>query len=150
MKIEPVVIKSAKGTQFSVYTNPSSSELIQIGTLVRFTADRKKRNIYVWNFSEGHHLDVSIGLRLSDSFDSVDYLRGHASISDDGIYRMVGSDFLQSFIGRMTGKDKLFLNDLLSQDWNGMNDYIQITGWIDSFKRRLGLTCYRQVVTSHP
>jgi hypothetical protein len=139
MKIEPVVIKSAKGTQFSVYTNPSSSELMAMGTLVRFTADRKKRNIYVWNFSAGHHLDVSVGLRLSDSFDSVDYLKGHASISDDGIYTMVGSDFLQSFVGRLTNKDKLFLKNLLSQDWGWTKDFIEVEGFLYSYRARLGL-----------
>ena len=52
---------------------------------------------------------------------------------------MVGSDFLNSFVGKMTNKDKVFLNNLLNQDWDWVDDYIKITNWMSSYRERLGL-----------
>jgi hypothetical protein len=72
MTSEPVLV-TANGKSFQVHTNPSSSELLKIGPLVRFTANRKDRNVYVWNFNSGHHGDVSIALKLDDTFDSLDF-----------------------------------------------------------------------------
>ena len=50
---------------------------------------------------------------------------------------MVASEFLNSFVGKMTSKDKVFLNNLLNQDWDWVDDFIKVTGWIDSFGKRL-------------
>ncbi len=69
----------------------------------------------------------------------MDFLRGHAGKNDDGTYEMVGSDFLNSFVGKMTGKEKVFLNNLLNQDWGWVDDYIEVTRWIDLFRNRYGL-----------
>ena len=52
---------------------------------------------------------------------------------------MSGSDFLQSFVGRMTGSERLFLSNLLNQDWDWVNRYIEITDWLSRLKERLGL-----------
>jgi hypothetical protein len=52
---------------------------------------------------------------------------------------MVGSDFLQSFVGKLDSKEKVFLNNLLNQDWSWIDDYIKITKWMSSFRERLGL-----------
>jgi hypothetical protein len=52
---------------------------------------------------------VSIGLKLDDPFDSIDFLKEHAQKRDDGTYEMVRSDFLQSFDGTLAGKEKVFL-----------------------------------------
>jgi hypothetical protein len=136
--MDPVVV-SANGRTFELWTNPSFSELPKIGPLVRFTADNKTRNVYVWDFSSGHHGNVSTGLRLEDPYNSVDFLRGHAEQKDDGAYEMIGSDFLQSFVGRLTGKDRVFLTNLLHQQWDWVDSYIQVTGWLHSFGVRLSL-----------
>jgi hypothetical protein len=133
------LLVSANAKSFQVYRNPSSSELLQISPIVRFTADNKAKNIYVWNFNSGHHADVSIGLKLNDPFDSIYFLKGHAERNDVGGYEMFGSDFLQSFLGRLTGKEKTFLRNLLNQDWGWVDDYIQVKGWMDSYRERLGL-----------
>ena len=85
----------------------------------------------------GHHADVSIGLKLEDTFNSLDFLKGHAGKNDNGTYEMVRSDFLNSFVGKMISKDKVFLNNLLNQDWDWVDDYIKVTRWIDSFRKRL-------------
>ena len=53
MPNEPITIFTNQKT-FQVYTNPSFSELSEIGFLVRFTADTKTKNIYVWDFKLGH------------------------------------------------------------------------------------------------
>jgi len=135
---EPVLV-SANAKSFRVYTNPSLPELSEIGSLVRFTANTKDKNVYVWDFNSGHHGDVSIALNLDDSFNSLDFLKGHAERNDGGSYGMVGSDSLESFVGKMTGKEKVFLRNLLNQDWGWIDDYIKVSGWIGSFSKRLGL-----------
>ncbi len=138
MTSEPILV-TANGKSFRVYTNPSLPELSEIGSLVRFTANNKDKNLYVWNFNSGRHGDVSIALKLDDSFDSLDFLKGHAEKKDNGTYEMVGSDFLNSFVGKMTGKEKVFLNNLLNQDWGRVDDYITISKWMSSYRERLGL-----------
>jgi len=95
--------------------------------------------IYIWNFYEGFHAHVSIGLKFSEKFSSLDFLRGHAGKNDNGTYEMAGSDFLNSFVGKMTGKEKVFLTTLLNQNWDWIDDYIQAAGWIDSFRTKLRL-----------
>ena len=135
---EPVLVY-ANAKSFQVYTNPSFSKLLKIGPLVRFTANNANKVIYVWNYYDGFHAHVSIGLKLSENFSSLDFLRGHSGKNDDGTYEMVGSDFLNSFVGKMTSKDKVFLNNLLNQDWDWVDDFIKVTVWIGSFKRRMGL-----------
>jgi hypothetical protein len=135
---EPILI-SFNDKSFHVFTNPSLSELSKIGPLVRFTANNGNKIIYVWNFYDGFHAQVSIGLKFLETFSSTDLLRGHAGKNDNGTYEMVGSDFLNSFVGKMTSKDKVFLNNLLNQDWDWVDDYIKITKWMSSFRERLGL-----------
>ena len=134
----PVVV-SVNGKTFKVWTNPSCSELPEIGPLVRFTADNQIKKIYVWEFNSGHHGDVSIGLKLEDPYNSLDFLRGHAAKKDDGTYEMVGSDFLESFVGRLAGKEKVFLTNFLNQSWDWVDSYIRVTGWLHSFGARLSL-----------
>ena len=130
--MEPIVVRS-NGKTFKVWKNPSLSELTQIGSLVRFTADNKTKNVYVWEFNSGRHGNVSVGLKLDDPFDSLDFLKGHAGKNDKGTYQMIGSDFLQSFVGRLVGKEKVFLSNLLNQSWDWVDSYIQVTGWLHSF-----------------
>ena len=136
--MQPTVV-SVNGRTFKVWTNPSFLELSEIGPLVRFTADNQIKKIYVWEFNSGHHGDVSIGLRLEDPYNSLDFLRGHAAKKDDGTYEMVGSDFLESFVGRLAGKEKVFLSNLLSRPWDWLDSYIRVTGWLHSFGARLSL-----------
>ena len=138
MPIEPITIFTNQKS-FHVFTNPSFSELSEIAPLVRFTANNANKVIYVWNFYDGFHAHVSIGLKFSENFSSLDFLRGHAGKNDIENHEMVGSDFLQSFVGKMVGKEKIFLNNLLNQDWDWVDDYIKISKWMNSFTGRLGL-----------
>jgi hypothetical protein len=137
MSSEPVLV-SANG-KFRVYTNPSLTKLLEIGPSVRFTADSKDTKVYVWDFNSGRHADVSIGLKLDDPFNSLEFLKGHAERNADGSYEMVGSDFLQSFVGKLTERDKSVLYNLLKQKWDWVDGYIQVTRWIESFRGVLGL-----------
>jgi hypothetical protein len=52
---------------------------------------------------------------------------------------MVGSDFLESFVGRLAGKEKVFLSNLLNQSWDWVDSYILVTAWLNSFGARLSL-----------
>jgi hypothetical protein len=138
MTNEPLLV-SITEKPFYVYTNPSFSELLEIGPLLRFTANNKNKIIYVWDYYHGFHAQVSVGLKFLETFNSTDFLRGHAGKNDNEIYQMVGSDFLNSFVGKMTNKDKVFLNNLLNQNWDWVDNYIKITGWMNSYRERLGI-----------
>jgi hypothetical protein len=52
---------------------------------------------------------------------------------------MVGSDFLQSFVGHLAGREQVFLTNLLNQRWDWLDGYgyIQVTHWVDSFRERI-------------
>ena len=138
MPNEPITVSNNQKS-FQVYTNPTLSELLKIGPLVRFTADCKTKNVYVWEFNSGHHADVSIGFKLDDPFNSVDFIKGHAIKIDNSSYEMQGSDFLPSFVGRLTGKERVFLSNLLNQKWDWIDGCIKVTKWMSSFRERLGL-----------
>ncbi len=43
---------------------------------------------------------------------------------------MIGSNYLQSVVGRLAGKEKVFLRNLLNQHWDGVDDYIKVTKWL--------------------
>ena len=138
MANEPLLVTVTE-KPFYVYTNPSFAELSRIAPLVRFTANNANKTVYVWNYYDGYHTHTSVGLKFLETFNSTDFLRGHAGKNDDGYYEMVGSDFLNDFVGKMTNKEKLFLNNLLSQNWDWVNEYIKITGWMNSYRERLGI-----------
>jgi hypothetical protein len=130
---------NTNGKAFDVWMNPERGEFIHIGEVVRFTADLTTHSLYVWNFSAGYHADVSVGMRLGDSAGSTLFLKGAATKAGDGAYVMSGSDFLQSFVGRMTGSERKFLSNLLSQDWDWVNRYVEVTEWLHRCRERLGL-----------
>ena len=46
----------------------------------------------IYNY-KGFEVNVSIGLKLTDDFNSLDFLKGHAQKRNDGTYEMVGCDF---------------------------------------------------------
>lgn len=56
----------------------------------------------------------------------------------DGTYVMSGSDFLQSFAGRMTRAERMFLGDLFDQDWTWVDRYIEVTERLRHSRERLG------------
>ena len=130
---------NANGKSVEVWMNPERTEFSRIGEVARFTADLSTHTLYVWDFSAGHHADVSVGMRLGDSAGSILFLKGAATRTGDGIYVMSGSDFLQSFVGRMTGAERLFLSNLLNQDWDWVNRYIEVSEWLHHCRERLGL-----------
>ena len=139
MPNEPITLFTNQKS-FQVYTNPSFSELSEIGPLVRFTANNANKTVYVWNYYDGYHTHTSVGLKFLETFSSLDFLRGHAEKKDnDETYKMVGCDFLTSFFGKMTNKDRIFLNNLLNQNWDWVDNYIKITGWMNSYRERLRL-----------
>ena len=62
---------NANGKSFEVWINPERTEFRRIGEVVRFTADLTTHTLYVWDFSAGHHADVSLGMKLGDSAGSI-------------------------------------------------------------------------------
>jgi len=130
---------NTNGKAFDVWMNPEREEFAHIGEVVRFTADLTTHSLYVWHFSAGHHADVSVGMTLGDSAGSILFLKGAATKTGDGTYVMSGSDFLQSFEGRMTGSERLFLSKLFAQDWDWVDRYIEVTEWLHRCRERLSV-----------
>jgi len=66
-------------------------------------------------------------------------LKGAATKTGDGAYVMSGSDFLQSFVGRTTGAERVFVGKLFNQDWDWVDRYIEVTEWLHRCRERLGV-----------
>lgn len=129
-------IMSAKGKPLTVWLNPCMADLELMPELVRFTADYDNRNIYLWDFRLGYHSDVSVALKLYDTFNSGDFLKGHARRSEEGLYEMIGSDFLESFTRKVTAADRALLIKLLKKDWTWISGFINAIEWLELFRLR--------------
>ena len=138
MTTEPIWV-SVADKSFPVFTNPTFPELSKIGPKVRFIANNGNKVVYVWNFCDGFHTQVALALKLTENFSLSDLLRGHAEKKDNGTYEMVGSNLLDSFLEKMTKRDRVLLDDLMNQDWSWVDDYIKITGWMSSYRESLAL-----------
>lgn len=130
---------SAKGNPLTVWLNPCSADLELNPEMIRFTADYDNRNIYVWGFALGYHSDVSVALKLEDSFNSSDFLKGHARRNEQGRYVMIGSDFLESFTRKVTAADRDLLIKLLKKDWTWISCFINAMEWLELFRQRFSI-----------
>ena len=128
-------IMSAKGNPLTVWLNPCSNDLELMPELIRFTADYQAKNIYAWDFTLGYHSDVSSAFSLNDTFGSSDFLKGHARRNQNGLYEMVGSDFLESFKRKLTPADRALLVDLLQKDWTWISGFINGNEWLELFRQ---------------
>lgn len=133
-------IVSAKGIPLTVWLNPCRSDLEFMPELIRFTAYYRTQDFYAWDFRLGYHSDVSVALRLQDSFNSADFLKGHAKRNGKGSYEMVGSDFLQSFERKSTGADRALLIELLEKDWTWLSTFICEMKWLELFGQRFSIS----------
>ena len=61
-------LRNAQNQEFTVYINPNENDFHILGDTIRFTADNRTKTVYMWPFSSGHHSDVSVGLKLKDSY----------------------------------------------------------------------------------
>lgn len=128
------------GKQFRLWTNPDESDLKQTPELVRFTVDLISRKVYVWDYTCAMHTDMSMRLGLQDPYSSPNFLKGASRRGQDGKYRMVESHFLQSFKrSRLTKDERNILRNLLEQDWSWVNSYMEVTGWLESYRKARGM-----------
>ena len=132
-------IMSSVGKPLTVWVNPCSNDLEVMPELIRFTADYQTKNIYAWDFTLGHHSDVSVAFGLHDTFGSSDFLKGHARLNHKGLYEMVGSDFLESFKRKVPAADRAVLLELLQKDWTWLSGFMSELKWLDSFRPRFSL-----------
>ncbi|MGO9569299.1 MAG: hypothetical protein ACLP5H_17320 [Desulfomonilaceae bacterium] len=133
-------ICNINGKQFRLWTNPDASDLKKAPDLVRFTADGTCGAVYVWDYTCAMHTDMSMHLRLNDCYSCSDFLKGALRRGPDGKYRMVESHFLQSFKRpRLTNEEQNILINLLEQDWSWVNQYMEVTGWLESYRRAMGI-----------
>jgi hypothetical protein len=131
------IIVTTNGRSFKVFVNPDQSQLQKIGNVIRFIADGKTKTLYVWDYNAGLHTEVSSELKLGDTPNSVDYLKGSARKRNDGSYAMRDSQFLKSFVGDFTDSDKKFLSRILNQNWSWVNPHIRVTEWLSTLKEAL-------------
>jgi hypothetical protein len=121
--------QNAMNEEFLIVVNPTMDDISILGPHIRFTADNRTRTVYAWQFSSGHHADVSIGLKLKDSYSCPDVFRG-AAVMVEGAYRFADSDFLSSFRKYPGEDDRRFLIQMVSIDWSWVNEYIIVTPYI--------------------
>jgi hypothetical protein len=128
------------GKLFRLWTNPDELDLKETPELVRFTVDQVQGTVYVWDYACAMHTDMSIFLGLNDSYSSPDFLKGAARRGQDGKYRMVESHFLQSFRrGHLINEERNILRNLLGHDWSWVNQYIEVTAWLESYRKAMGI-----------
>jgi hypothetical protein len=137
-----MVIREAKnslGARFQVFVNPrTEAERLRLGPTIRFTADNRSKTAYLWTFNTGHHANVSVALKLNDTFSDPELLRGAAQLADKR-YCFVASDFFSSFGARLTREDRIFLIELFSRDWSWVNPYILVSDYLRNLQKRFGL-----------
>lgn len=128
------------GKQFCLWINPRTSALKQTPELVRFTADSIRGKVYVWAYPCAMHTDMSLQLGLKDPYSSPNFLKGASRRGADGKHRMVESHFLQSFKrGHLTNEERSILRNLLQQDWSWVNQYMEVTQWLASYRKAMGI-----------
>jgi hypothetical protein len=128
------------GKQFVLWANPDELDLKQAPDLVRFTVDLASREVYVWDYTCAMHTDMSIHLGLEDPYSSPNFLKGASRRGPDGKYCMVESHFLQGFKrSHLTSEERNVLESLLGQDWSWVNQYMEVTAWLESYKERMGI-----------
>lgn len=128
------------GKQFHLWINPDESDLKQTPDLVRFTIDLAGRKVNVWDYTCAMHTDMSIHLGIEDPYSSPNFLKGASRRSPDGKYRMVESHFLQaSKSSHLTREERNVLRNLLEQDWTWVNQYMEVTEWLESYTETLGI-----------
>jgi hypothetical protein len=128
------------GKQFLLWTNPDQSNLRQTPELVRFTVDGTSRKVYVWDYTCAMHTDMSLHLGLNDPYSSPNFLKGASRRGPDGKYRMVESHFLQAFKrSHLTTEERNVLTNLLEQDWSWVDRYMEVNGWLESYRRAMGI-----------
>ncbi len=134
------VLVHINGKKFLVWTNPVPSDFSSMPERVRFTADRTTLSVYVWDYSSAMHTDMSMYLGLHDPYSSPDFLKGAAQKGADGLYRMLESHFLQSFKrNRLPREERVILEDLLREDWSWVNEYMEVTGWLEAYRKAMGV-----------
>lgn len=130
--------RNAQNLEFTVYANPTENVFHILGDTIRFTADNRTKTVYMWPFSSGHHSDVSVGLKLKDSYSCPDVFRG-AAVLDNGKYRFAASDFFSSFRKYPGEDDRQFLIQVFSNDWSWVDEFIKLSPYIGDLEQRFDL-----------
>ena len=126
-------INNSLNQNFVVVVNPVKDDFTVLGNVVRFTADNRTKTVYAWAFSSGHHSDVSLGLKLKDTYSCPEVLRGAAEKTGSH-YEFVASDFLASFRKNPGEDDRRFLIQMLTKDWSWVDEYIVVTPYLGKLK----------------
>jgi len=114
--------------KFEVLINPKSRDIMSITNtqkIVRFTADKTTKKIYVWHFAEAIHSDiwkkiVGKGRDFDDeSFQNA--IHGVAKLKGSK-WTMTGSDQWSSLWNDMEGH-----YDMLFKDFKWVNQYIEVS-----------------------
>ncbi len=132
------IVRNAGNEDFVVVLNPTGDDASFLGEYIRFTADARTRTVYAWSFSAGHHGDVSIGLKLKDSYACPEVFRGAAFLKN-GIYLFSGSDFLSSFLKNPGKEDRRFLRRLFKKDWSWVDAYLRLSPAIRRLEQEFNL-----------
>lgn len=118
--------KKVRGFDVLVYKNPTYDDYKQLKAhTLRFTADTKKKNVFVWKSELAIHSDIfPVLVQNSEvTWDSLDYcLEGFAEVSG-GTAKMTGWDF----VARPEKLDKeqiKYLDNIFQFNWSWLDRYL--------------------------
>jgi hypothetical protein len=139
-----------KGVSVEVYLNPTEKEMRKLGYDIRFTAISDTKEIYCWSaHGEFHNRSKKLlnircpGHEISGHF--CDNMLEGVAEKQGRIYVMTRSEcFDRLFSAFKSDKDELdnereALQKILTTNWNWVDKYIEVTGFLKKYRQKLGM-----------
>ena len=143
LKEEYCASKEIVGTPVTVFVNPTSVEITQVGgkkVPIRFIADSKEKNLYIWNGDIAIHIDI---------FDLLEK-KGEIKKSELADIFWRDSNFLTGIAWAKSGKMDFFVSDQLEPDirmpyvadmmrldWSWMKQYFTDMNYLTKLKKKI-------------
>ena len=118
-----------------VFVNPNNPDKLKLNKIIRFTLDNNTKKVYVWNYDEAYHVDVSKGVGIKHSFDDFNLFTGTAELRNRN-YIFHSSDALSGF-GKMLKSDRKFIIGLLNVDWDWAEKYVKVKDILDKMREKI-------------
>jgi hypothetical protein len=114
-----------------IFSNPTFSELRDIGEEVRFIADPKKKIVYAWH-PDALHDDACPRLGYGSQWERKVLLPGLAS--QDGTQYIAHTSESLEFLNTRHEENREFAQTILKADWSWVNRYISISDLLTLLK----------------
>jgi hypothetical protein len=143
--------KNVNGHPLLIYINPSLKEVIESSTFskkmlhyneIRFVADNKKQQVFVWDSGLCYHAKVRASLGYSEDFQKTYLLlNGVASVKGSSVIMSRMDNFTSLYNAAASSGSKTerkaaygYMERLLSEPWTWLNKYIQCEACLRSMR----------------